>query len=147
MRKLTEHFTEAELRVDFADHRVKDNAAWLCREVLEPVRAKFGAVTVTSGYRRAERNKAAGGKKTSFHLYEADKCAADIECPKVSVTELFRWLRMESKLPFDKVIMETNKDGVPQIIHIQAYSKTPPRRLAYIGETGAGTKYVPVEVA
>jgi hypothetical protein len=59
---------------------------------------------------------------------------------------LFDWLRLESKLPFDKVIFEKNKAEVPACVHIQIDRLNPPRRQAFIGHTGAATVYTPVEV-
>lgn len=144
--RLSPHFTEAELGVEAASERVKENARYLCREILERVRDKYGRpVFVTSGYRDPLRNHAAGGKASSYHLYEMDRCAADFKVLGVDAAETFDWLRLESGLPFDKVILEY-QDGEPCIIHVQATARTRPRRLAYIGETGAGTDYRPVEV-
>jgi hypothetical protein len=142
---MTEHFTEQELNVASAEARIKENALYLCANILEPIRAKFGPLLVTSGYRDPVRNAAAGGKKASFHLYEDDQCAADFKVPGVDILEVFRWLRLESHLPFDKAILEY-ANGEPRIIHVQAYAKNAPRRLAYTGETGDGQKYLAVTV-
>jgi len=144
--RLSPHFTEAELGVEDAPERVKENARYLCREILEKVRDKYGQpVFVTSGYREPRHNHAVGGKASSFHLYEMDRCAADFKVLGVDVVETFDWLRLESGLPFDKVILEF-QDGEPCIIHVQATARTAPRRLAYVGQTGAGAEYTPVEV-
>lgn len=144
--RLSFHFTESELGVEQADERVKANARYLCEKLLEPIRAKYGLpVFVTSGYRNPEHNRRVGGKGKSYHLYEGDRCAADLKVIGISVQETFDWLRLESRLPFDKVILE-HQDGVPTIIHLQATVKSEPRRLAYVGETGDGREYRPVEV-
>ncbi len=144
--RLSFHFNESELGVEGADARVKANARYLCEKLLEPIRAKYGLpVFVTSGYRNTEHNQRVGGKSKSFHLYDGDRCAADFKVIGIGVAETFDWLRLESGLPFDKVILES-KDGTPTIIHIQAMAKAEPRRLAYVGETGAGKDYRPVEV-
>jgi hypothetical protein len=103
-------------------------------------------VCVTSGYRDPVHNAKVGGKGKSFHLYEFDRCAADFKVMGIPAQDTFDWLRLESGLPFDKVILEYH-EGEPRIIHIQAYAQGEPRRLAYIGETGAGRMYTPVEVA
>jgi zinc D-Ala-D-Ala carboxypeptidase len=145
--RLSPNFTEAELNVVGADRRIKANASFLCRELLEPIRARYGLpLCVTSGYRDPEHNAQVGGKSRSFHLYEFDHCAADFKVVGVPVKDTFDWLRLESGLPFDKVILE-HHDGEARVIHIQAVAKSEPRRLAYVGETGAGQQYSPVEVA
>jgi hypothetical protein len=144
---LSPHFTEAELGVEGADARVKANARYLCQALLEPIRAKYNrAVFVTSGYRDPGHNAQIGGKSKSFHLFEFDRCAADFKVLGVPAQETFDWIRLESKLPFDKVILEYHGDEA-RIIHIQAFAKGEPRRLAYIGETGDAQEYRPVEVA
>lgn len=144
---LTDNFTEAELQVEFAEERIKGCARVLCHEVLEPIRAHFKKpMVITSGYRPEKHNKEVGGKKTSFHLYQDGHCAADFKIPGLPITEVFKWLCLESGLPFDKAIMEHVGD-VPHIIHVQIDVNNAPRRLAYVGETGAATTYVKVEVA
>lgn len=52
----------------------------LAREVLEPMRAKFGSCTVHSGYRTEGVNGRVGGKPNSRHLYHRHptEVAADV---------------------------------------------------------------------
>lgn len=52
----------------------------LCYEVLEPMRDRFGACRVTSGYRPADYNRSIGGASQSQHIYELgpDSVAADV---------------------------------------------------------------------
>lgn len=42
----------------------------LCVEVLEPLRARFGVCSVTSGYRTQLHNRAVGGAADSRHVYD-----------------------------------------------------------------------------
>lgn len=44
----------------------------LCRDFLEPMRAKFGTCFVLSGYRHELYNQAIGGARHSQHIYEHD---------------------------------------------------------------------------
>ena len=144
---LTEHFTDAELGVVGCDAQLVENARYICQEILEPIRTKFGPVRVHDGYRDPGHNTRVGGKPDSFHLFEWGRAAVDIDAQYVAVQDLFDWLRLESKLPFDKVIMESNSRGTPATVHIQVDRLNPPRRLAYTGHTGNGETYLPQSVA
>ena len=144
--ELTPHFTDSELGVEGTEQRIIDSAVFLCTHILEPIRAKYGPVRVHCGYRPPEHNAAVGGKPTSWHLFEGTRAAADIDVLPVGFQECFDWIRLESGLPFDKVILETNSAGAPATIHLQVDSEAPPRRLAYTGSTGAGTVYIPQHV-
>jgi hypothetical protein len=147
MTQLTEHFSEQELGVEFADERVKENARYLCEQILEPIRAHYAtAIRVNSGYRPPAHNKEVGGKPTSYHLYDDGRAAVDVSVPGVAITQVFTWLRMASDLPFDKVILEYTGD-IPEIVHVQVDRTNTPRRLAYVGSTGDGHNYIPQEVA
>ena len=70
--------------------------------MLQPVRDHFGKpVTVNSGYRCPKLNKAIGSSSKSQHT---KGLAADIEIPGVSNKHLAEYI--ESKLPFDQLILE-----------------------------------------
>lgn len=145
--KLTEHFLDTELGVAGCDDRLIGNAVYLCQKLLEPIRAHFGQpVHIHDGYRDTEHNLRVGGKPDSWHLYEQGHAAADIDVAGVSLVEVFKWLRLESGLPFDKVILETT-NGQPATIHLQIDCLIAPRRLAYEGGTGDSHIYTAVEVA
>lgn len=143
---LSPHFSENELRVTDAEDRIKGNAKWLCENILEPIHAKYNtAVIVTSGYRPPAKNSATGGVATSFHLFEGANCASDIEVAEHKITDVFDWLRLESRLPFDKVILESNLRGEPQIVHIQANPTLTRPRTAWLGKTHGQSQYKQVE--
>lgn len=143
MSNLTEHFTFEEFGIaPEAPKRVKENALWLCRNILEPLRYACAApLVITSGYRSPAKNKAVGGVPTSFHLYEDDKAAVDLRPRGYTdndLVELFDWIRLKSRLPIDAVILEY-KNGRPCVLHIQVRTKNQPRFRAMIGLTnGAG---------
>ena len=44
------------------------NLRTLCETVLQPIRERWGAVIITSGYRTPEWNERVGGAKTSTHM-------------------------------------------------------------------------------
>lgn len=84
---LTEHFSVREF--DTKDGTPVPLVAYpglkaLCEDVLEPLRAKFGTVRVTSGYRHREYNRRIGGAQFSQHIYDASPAsvAADVWCER-----------------------------------------------------------------
>lgn len=113
---LSPHFTLAELvRSQTAQRRGIDNTpssaviaslTALCVHVLEPVRAHFGPVAVTSGYRGALLNRAIGGARGSQHeLGEA----ADFTVPGLRNIEVAQWI--QRSIGFDQLIYEFGEEG------------------------------------
>jgi hypothetical protein len=150
MEQLSDHFTDVELRVSTAGSAVKGNARFLCLQILEPIREEFGALLIHSGYRDPVHNEVVGGVATSFHMYEGDKCAADFSplAPGTNLQEVFDWMRLDSKLPFDHVILEHDPaTKEPKCIHVQAHVLNANRRArgAYLRATGAATDTKAVE--
>lgn len=84
-----------------APPEVIDNLKALCVHVLQPVRDALGPVTVTSGYRCPELNKAVGGSSKSQHMYGM---AADIQVARYRPIEVCEWIR--DNVDFDQVIHE-----------------------------------------
>ena len=125
--KLSANFSLAELtktNVRQFDNtpsmRVIENLQALVDNVLQPLRNKFGPVTVTSGYRSPEVNKAIGGSATSDHCFGF---AADFEVAGVDNKELARWVA--DNLKFKQLILEFYTKGVPDSgwVHV-SYDKT-----------------------
>jgi hypothetical protein len=102
---LTAHFKLAEF--DSRDGALVPGAAeadvrsW-CRWIGEPLRARFGAVTIHSGYRSAARNLAVGGATQSVHLLRtplpdrgrassAVAVAADVTCARGAPASWALW--------------------------------------------------------
>ncbi len=147
--KLSEHFTWAELNVADAEERIQQNAEFLAQTLLEPMRAQWGPLRITSGYRSRLHNSAVGGEPGSWHLCAGGEAAADVQSLGVmlridpayptAIEAIFDWLRLQSALPFDKVILEVDADGKPEIVHVQVArdvgEPVEPRRLAYRGST------------
>lgn len=145
---ITPHFTAAELGIaECHSWSLESNATQLCLHVLEPVRAHYGVpVRVHSGYRDPRHNLRVGGKPTSWHLFEGTKAAADFSVYGIDTQAVFDWMRLQSKLPFDKVILERDSSGRPACIHVQFDYEQGPRRMAYVGSVGAALDYRQVEV-
>lgn len=77
----------------------REALAALCRNHLEPLRAVYGYVGITSGYRHEAYNAAIGGVSNSLHRYEYHRnaVAADTTCRSGSVHDWGR--RLESTNP------------------------------------------------
>ena len=118
---LSPHFTLAELTRTSSglanvptDAEVKALKA-LCATLLEPVRAKFGPVSIHSGYRGPAVNAKIGGSKTSQHMRGE---AADFHCPGATLEHVMRWIVTESNLHYGQVILEGHTAGEPTWIHL-----------------------------
>lgn len=83
---------------------VTENLTFLVENLLDKVREEYGnPISVNSGYRSPEVNKAVGGAKTSQHL---TGCAADITTGSKSGNEkLFNIIK---QYEFDQLINEHN---------------------------------------
>lgn len=115
--KLSEHFSLKELtKSDSAirlqidntpSEQVIANLQALVDNILQPLRDRFGPITVTSGYRSPDLNKRIGGSKTSHHC---QGYAVDFECPSMDNRELCLFIRDNMK--FTQLILEFY-DGTP----------------------------------
>lgn len=75
--QLTDNFNSDEFGLNLTDQDLQ-NYFLLCRFVLEPVRARWGVVNITSGKRTADKNLSVSGVKDSQHLLGE---ACDFVCP------------------------------------------------------------------
>jgi len=131
MSNLTAHFTLAEFtRSESAKrHGVSNeptpehlqNIIALCVNVLEPLRARFGPINISSGYRSKTLNRWIGGQLKSQHLVGE---AADLDMDgfsTVSNKEIFDYIK--DNLTFDQLLNEFNYSW----IHV-SYSKITNRK-------------------
>jgi len=138
--RLSQNFTLAEMvGSQVATRRGIDNRApmWaierladLATEILQPVRNRFGPVTVTSGWRcqdleRALKGRPEGWRSASQH---ARGEAADFEVRGRSNLEVARWI--EAALPFDQLILEFYEPPDPNSGWIHCSYVRPPRGVA-----------------
>lgn len=109
---LTPHFSFEELtrtrQAELQDANRREARDYIDRltlvaQMLEAIRAKFGAVRVNSGFRGPAVNAAVGGSSSSQHSKGE---AADIVCPAVTVDELHRWIVCESGIRYGQCILE-----------------------------------------
>lgn len=151
--KLTEHFTVEEMivsptakklglsNVPTAEHI--ENMRYCCEKILEPVRAKFGPVTINSSYRAPLVNKAVGGSKTSQHV---NGQAIDFEVKGVDNKKVADWVA--DNLEFDQVILEFYAAGDKNSGWVHASIKKEggnrKQRLIATKSKAGGTKYTPV---
>lgn len=147
--QLSQHFNANELGVDGCAQSIIDNAVYLCCVILEPIRQHFNApINIHDGYRDESHNARVGGKVASFHLFDGGHAAADFDVngdKSPTYREVFEWIRLQSKLPFDKVILEHNATGADATVHIQVDRNNPPRRQAFVGGTGNSQQYTLVQ--
>ena len=107
---LSENFTLSELTVTNSgfpnnpDIKAKEKLLYLANYILQPIRNRWGAVKVTSGYRSAEVNQAIGGVETSQHRLGE---AADI-IPSADIKDVYRWIVEDSGLVYGQCILEKN---------------------------------------
>lgn len=103
-----------------------ENLRDLVYHVLDPIRDFFRLpVTVNSGFRCQELNKALGSKSGSQHTQGK---AADIEIPTVANLDLAKWIR--DNMDFDQLILEFHTVGDPRSgwVHISWDSRETNRR-------------------
>ncbi len=106
---------------------IVDNLKMLCEKVLQPIRDHFNLpVTVVSGYRSANVNRAVGGQYNSQHLLGK---AADIEIVGVHNADIWRFIY--GSMDFDQVIAEHLEQDDPTAgwIHV-SYSLAKNRKEA-----------------
>ena len=117
--KLTKNFSLTELTKSYeAIRRGIDNTILtskevsnlrtLCVEVLQPIRDALGTVTVNSGFRCLELNRAIKSKDSSQHRLGE---AADIEVAGMSNYDLACWIR--DNVEFDQLILEFYDANIP----------------------------------
>ena len=94
LREFTKSQTALRLGIDNEPDREQlVNLTALANMCLQPIREKHGLVSINSGLRVLELNRAIGSGDTSGH-----------ECPSISNYELTKWI--SENLDFDQLILE-----------------------------------------
>tara|TARA_R110000822_G_scaffold13544_1_gene48048 strand:+ start:1212 stop:1685 length:474 start_codon:yes stop_codon:yes gene_type:complete len=84
-----------------------ENLKLLCENILQPIRDKFGRVSVSSGFRSPELCIAIGSSINSQHCANNGSSACDFEVYGVDNEEIADWIY--NNLPVDQLILEFYK--------------------------------------
>ena len=110
--------------------------ARLVREVLQPARDMLNMpITVSSGFRSAELNKAIGGSTTSQHCKGE---AADLDC--ADNKKLFDIIK--DNFVFDQLIWEFGDDNRPDWVHVSLKEYGNRNEVLRAVKAHGSTKYV-----
>ena len=130
-QQLTEHFTLWELTrsgtaitlgiKNVPDAREIEALRALCENILEPLRRRYGAITVTSGYRSRRLNAAVGGASDSQHLRGE---AVDIFVPSMETgLKYFNFiLHTASAQPWSGADVKKQRDATTTGLHPFCFS-------------------------
>lgn len=133
---LSEHFslwemTRSGVAIDMGISNMPDKECierlrLLCENVLEPLRCRFGAIIISSGYRCERVNDAVGGAGQSQHLTGE---AADIHVSdEEQAMRYFDFIR--DNTDFDQLLLESKLDNGCCWIHVSYTARRQNRRMA-----------------
>jgi len=88
-----------------------ENIKILCEKVLEPIRAKFGPINISSGYRSADLNHFIGGSLNSDHC-KGKAADIDMDGHGGDVTNKMIFDFIKDNLEIDQLINEFNYSWV-----------------------------------
>lgn len=124
LEEFTESATARKLKLpNKPTEAQKKNIQYLVTAILQPLRDAIGsAITIESGFRSTEVNRAVGGQLKSYHLCQGYYAAADITAKGVTLEKLMDTL-IELGLPVEEAIIEYDQS----ILHVAA--RRPPLEL------------------
>ena len=83
--------------------------------ILQPLRDKFGPLTILSGYRSRELNKLVKGSESSQHRLGE---AVDIVCGSYPASIVAKAIMAMLPYSYGQVILYLNKDGKSNFLHV-----------------------------
>lgn len=138
LSELTKSSTADRLGIDNTpSDEIRDRLAQVAGNILERVRSHYNKpVTVNSGYRCLELNRAIGSKDSSQHVRGE---AVDFEVPGIDNLELAKWCA--ANLDFDQLIIEYYQDSIPDSgwCHCSYTGKNHRKSVLTINKTGTKT--------
>jgi len=145
MTQLTPHFSLEEMtRSETATKKGIDNTpneteraclVRLCREVLEPVRVKYGKpIRVTSGFRCKALNKAVKGAATSQHV-TGEAADLDVGADNKLLFRIVSGMLSRGELKVGQLIWEKGTMENPAWVHVSLpfSDKRPNNQILYLG--------------
>lgn len=117
IEELTKSSTAKTKRIDNMPNKgQKENLELLILNILDPLREAYGKpISVSSGFRSWDLNRAVGGAKASQH---AEGQASDIYGATRKENRIIFDLAQKLNLPFDQLISEKGTETEPSWIHI-----------------------------
>jgi uncharacterized protein YcbK (DUF882 family) len=102
---------------NYPDQKAQENLKKLCKDILQPIRDKFGkAIYINSGYRNPQLNRLLGGSQSSQHITGA---AADIDCNEnKKLWDLIVSMINSGEITVGQLIWEKGNSMAPDWIHI-----------------------------
>jgi zinc D-Ala-D-Ala carboxypeptidase len=126
-----QEFTRTSRKVDNTPNEQEtENIRLLCEKVLQPIRDKFGYVSITSGYRSPTLNRLIGGSASSEHC---KGMAVDFKVEDMK--GCFKWI--QQNLEYRQLINEFNLSW----IHISYNPKDLKKQVLYAVKEGGKTVY------
>lgn len=104
----------------------------LCENILEPLQQRL-TISISSGFRCVELNKAIGGAGSSQHCLGE---ASDISAKEMNVEQLYQYIK-HSGLPYDQLLQEYDR-----WVHVSYSSRNRRQCLRAVKENGK-TVYKP----
>lgn len=129
--KLTQNFDTNEIFKGSRSGKIAphdmNKALRLCRNLLQPVRDRYGAVIISSGKRSKTHNNDVGGSKTSDHLFYAECAAVDFTLKESGENKLaYTWIAQNcgGAIPeFGQLIAYIDEQGEVRWVHVSLPSR------------------------